>query len=668
MLLNTNIFREEALSFEKNGYYCQDAWGSLPWQLYWEEQRKRCIEGYCSGGTRITGDHYYYLNFCQINLLQNEDEEEQKKQNKGRSKKIFFPSFWDGDYHYFHAIEECRKQGHHLCVGKARRKGFSFKNGAICANQYNTVRNSITLIAAYEKKYLYPKGTMTMTCSYLDFLNEHTGWAKKSQVLKSRNHRRASYIENINGIDVEKGYKSEIIAVPFKDNPDALKGKDAMLVLLEEAGRWPNLRSSYLATKPTVEDGIYTTGLIIVFGTGSTVETSTADFCELFYNPGPSYNLMAFDNIWDEGASGTSCGFFVPDYMNKVGFMDKDGNSLQNEAKQYELSLREEIGKTSKDRKALAGHIIEYPFNPREAFFLSTGNIFPVVDLKFRLGHVETSRRIRNAEFIGDLAFNEQGQVIWRENNTLCPIVDFPLQFKDSSEGAIVIYDMPYRNHLAVVPDAMYIAGTDPYDHDRSLTDSLGSTLIFDRVNQKIVAEYTARPNTAKEYYENVRRLLLFYNAKVLYENEKKGLFDYFEMMNCLYLLYMEPDIIHDIIKDSRVYRKKGMHMTKALKTYGEEMVKSWLINKRGDIDEEDDKNIFNLHRIRSVPLLKELIAYNDTGNFDRVIALILIMYYEADIRKQKMDLSKEPEISIENDPFWDRDLFKKHKGWANYL
>jgi len=34
-----------------------------------------------------------------------------------------------------------------------------------------------------------------------------------------------------------------------------------------------------------------------------------------------------------------------------------------------------------------------------------------------------------------------------------------------------------------------------------------------------IVAEYTGRPATAEMFYENVRKLLVYYNARAMYEN-----------------------------------------------------------------------------------------------------------------------------------------------------
>ena len=96
--INTEVFREEARKFQKYGSYCLDPWGSPDWFTYWQEQRRRVINGYTSGGVKITGDHYFYLNFCPI--LKVEDTTLKKS-----SKVTDFPDFWDGDYNYFWARE-----------------------------------------------------------------------------------------------------------------------------------------------------------------------------------------------------------------------------------------------------------------------------------------------------------------------------------------------------------------------------------------------------------------------------------------------------------------------------------------------------------------------------------------------------------------------------------
>jgi hypothetical protein len=209
------------------------------------------------------------------------------------------------------------------------------------------------------------------------------------------------------------------------------------------------------------------------------------------------------------------------------------------------------------------------------------------------------------------------------------------------TKGAVVIWEHPTPEP----PYGLYIIGCDPYDHDQSGTNSLGSAFVYKRFQtfeeyyDLPVAEYTGRPDTADEFYEKVRCLSLYYNAKILYENEKKGLFDYMFRKHSEYLLADQPDIIKDIIKDSQVRRGKGIHMTTGIKLWGEGAIKDWLI-------EEYAPGKKNLTKIFSEPLLEELIAYNDKGNFDRVMAFMMIIIFIKEMHfvtvKKKKEFEKK--------------------------
>jgi len=194
-------------------------------------------------------------------------------------------------------------------------------------------------------------------------------------------------------------------------------------------------------------------------------------------------------------------------------------------------------------------------------------------------------------------------------------------------------------------------------DHDKAGTNSLGATFIYKRIQDFesyydiIVAEYTGRPDTAEDYYENVRKLLLYYNARLLYENERKGIFPYFTQKHSDYLLADQPDIINDIIGKSTVQRRKGIHMNVQIKDYGEGLIKEWL-------NEEYAPGKKNLTKILSEPLLEELIQYNDKGNFDRVIALIMVMIYRQQlhnlhVKKKNEDVRKN---NLFNKPLFSRE------------
>ena len=674
-LINTQYFKLEAEKFKKDKSYCKHAKGTYSYQEYWEDQLDRCINGYQIGDTKITGNHYFYLNFCQIKLT--EDTPGITKHKKVGKKTLTFPDFWDGDYEYFwlqqiaangldkedylklnlstKIKEEDLTGGKHMIVAKARRKGFSYKNAAICANRYNTEKNSITIIGAFEKKYLYPTGTMTMVSDYMNFLNEHTGWTKRRQVVDKIDHKRASRIVYINGEPIEKGYKSQVIALTFQNNPDAARGKDASLILFEEGGKFNNLKASYLATKPTVEDGAFTTGQILIYGTGGDMEGGTIDFEDMFYNP-EGYNLLAVENKWDEGNNNTNCGFFVPDYVTKPGYIDNDGNSLKDKAKEVEDAKREALRRDTKDRRSLDKHITEYPYCPKEAFLRLTGNIFPATLLLQTLSKLETVNTSNNARWIGDLVLDDTNKVVWKMNSNIRPIESFPIKADDKSRGCTVIYEMPFTPEGGDIPYGMYVAGTDPYAQNESeQSDSLGSTFVVNKITKRIVAEYTGRPETVKEYYEEVRKLLLFYNARCLYENQIKGMFDYFEYMNCTYLLADQPTIIKDILKYTDVERGKGMHMAEGLKDFGEQLIKQWLL-------EPVEGEVLNVHKIRSIPLLHELIKYNKEGNFDRVIALMMCMYQCQEMRKIQTDIETKP-TTVYDSSFWNKRIFHKRKG-----
>lgn len=392
----------------------------------------------------------------------------------------------------------------------------------------------------------------------------------------------------------------------------------------------------------------YIANNIITHNTGGDMQSGTRDFAEMFYNPS-AYGLLAFENVWDEKATKNGCGWFVPDSIFKLPYVDKEGNSDIIAAKDAILRKRDLV-KATGSKRAYEKEVSQQPLTPQEAFLKTTGNRFPTVDLLARLGKLETDESILNADSIGDLTINEDGKIEWKLNSKRIPIRDFPIRKDEDTEGCIVIYEHPFEDDFKEVPYGRYLAGIDPYAQNKSdSSDSLGATLVYDKMTKRIVAEYTARPSTLNEYYENVRRLLKYYNAICLYENQVPGLFQYLEGKNEAYLLMDQPDYIKDILKDSRVERGKGMHMSQGLKEHGEDLINAWL---RESYDGDND--VLNLHKLRCIPLIKELIAYDDEGNYDRAIAFMMIMYAVQQTKKHRIEETKQ-ENDILNQDFFNK-------------
>ena len=675
-LTNTQEFRRASLDFQKQGYYIDAPEGSQDFYEFWTEELRRCKEGYKVGDTHITGNHYFYLNYVQMKIMDTGNKK------GGAVKKVDFPGFWDGDYEYFWLMEIARngidKQkmldlglsttvnenwldgGHHLIVAKARRKGFSYKNAAITCNQFNTVKDSYTLLCAHDKKYLYPKGIMTMAAANMDFLNEHTGWSKRRSVIDKQNHKKASYLEYINNQPVEKGYKSEVEAITFKDNPDAARGKDASLVIFEEAGAFHNLKDTYMATRPTVEDGGITTGQMVIFGTGGDMEGGTIDFESMFYNPEP-YNLLPVDNVWDDGGSGTDCGWFFPSYRNKVGHMDKDGNSLIDEAKFDEDAKRESTKRNSKDAKVYDKLITEYPWRPREAFLQSGSNVFPTAELVSHRNYIVRSGKTANVGTPGLLTSGEGG-IKFRPSEKVRPVNKFPHQKGDDITGGVVVYQAPYKDDEGKVPNNLYFIAHDPYAHDTSSGNSLGSAYVFKRANpwskpdDMIVASYVGRPQTQDEYNSTLFKLSEYYNAKIGFENDRGEVIPYAKRTKQLHMLMEEVELFDKSngFRAKTLGRNYGMSMgSKQRKAQAVLYLRDWLSAKRS-MDENGESKL-NLHYIYDVGLIDELIKWSEKGNFDRASSLLVGMFY-------MMDLISKPvvkqEVQESHDSFFNREFF----------
>lgn len=641
--INTKPFRQEAINYEKYGYFCPDPYGTPGWKDYWTEQHRRGREGYSVGGVKITGFHYMYLNFCQIMLV---------KQVKGDVgvKVMTFPDFWDGDYHYFWSLEiaknGCTQEeydgrnlnllnipstelggGKHMIVGKSRRKGYSYKNGAICASTFVLERQSLSLLCAFDKKYLYPEGTMGMTSSYLDLFNEYDGgrcgFRRLRQVTDRQDIKKASFKRN----NAESGTKSRVMALTFKDNPDAARGKDAKILLFEESGKFPNLIPSYKATEPALRAGRFTTGQIIIFGTGGDMESGTVDFAEMFYNPG-RYRLLKFQNIWDKDAEASTCGFFHPVTWNMEGFYDENGNSDIKEATKREMENRQIIIEDAGSSAGLQEHAQEWALKPEESFGSVSLNDFPVAELRHRLKKVEREKLYERlgtcGNFVRDNGILKFEADLSGKSN---PIIRYKHDSKDL-RGSIVMFEQ-------YDPKCTYGLGYDPYAQDQTSGVSIGSIYVMGlsgkHLNQ-IVCTYNGRPSTAEECDR------IFYMLCEYYHAYERGMFENMHLhtkSNAVkfkatkYLAYQPDLVISQAVKDSKVARIYGCHMNVNLRAAGVKLIKEFLM----EIVNYDDegRKILRLDTLIDIGLIEELIKYNLKGNFDRVIALMMVLFLKTE-------------------------------------
>ena len=680
---DSGVFLRSQRTFQKEGVYTKSKPGSPLYELFWDEEERRCHVGYEVEGVRISARHYFMLNYGRMKARYTKPDG-----SLSENKIETFPGFVDFQYYLANEIEwwyvdyiysnkswflkwfpiateidfeTIGKQGG--AIPKARRKGLTYFN-ANAINTYNYVflPNSYNIIGAYQESFygvLLNQGVKPG----INWVNEHTPWQRRSKVLARSDNFRASYKDkNEYGIEIERGYKSEINCITFNGTAFAGIGNSADSLSIEEAGKFNNLLDVWaISIEPLIKEGDVSIGSCIIFGTAGEMDGAGGSLAlsQISYNPG-SLGLVEYDNIYDEVEMGTSSIFidalwFFPTRVRKkviLGLIDDDeyykyvdmmdgefisgvddqGNSHRYIAEVIIKKNRERVRKAG--NKAYQNYLTQYPIYLAEAFLVNESSPFDKALAREAKAELALSEKTLE---VGAFSEKSDGSVIWRQDFTKTPILKYPND-SDEEEGCWIIFSQPEKN-LESNSNLRYIAGMDPIDngYEEKSSDnkhSLASTYIMDTLTGNLVAAYTGRPARAYQYYREVIRGLKYYDSRVMYENNLAGFYQYCHNQKCQILLADEPTIL----KGKVGYKMgkqgtKGFHATEQINLALRESVASWLedevmCGQDGDTGEPIMKKRY--FTIEDMGLLEEIEKWTAKGNFDRISALMaLILYYE---------------------------------------
>jgi hypothetical protein len=362
-------------------------------------------------------------------------------------------------------------------------------------------------------------------------------------------------------------------------------------------------------------------------------------FSEMFYNP-EKHNLLAFDNIWEDDKISQKTGWFLPASRQRFGVLKDETRKIilddlgkpvklvDDEGNSNESAGAEDVLNYRKSKKHDRTSITEYPLKPSEGFLISVGNMFPTLELKELLSELRANPgKYQDMNWVGPLYVNEEGQVTQKIDLNKKPIRAYPTPKEIDIEGTVEIFEQPDYLDDGTITPRRYIVGSDPYDDDQVKTiDSLGSIFVFDRLTRRIVAEYTGRIR-ASEFYETFRLLIIYYNGIGFPEINKIGVTTYFITKKCTYLLAETPNFQRDSNWLPNLNTSYGYKRNKQTIAWGNELTREWLISNSNSNNEKR-----NLHDIRSLGLIEELIKYNPNPdyNFDRLSALHCCLILDA--------------------------------------
>jgi len=659
---NTRCVREAAIRFEEKGKYCPYSDGDpLREDFYLEEERKGLYGDWFPIGPYgeliyIPGYFYWYLNYCPIlHLGANQDidnEEYQSNISVDDSGTISyenyelikadriegFPNFWDGDFWHYKYIDDAERAARFGVEMKRRGIGASFKGASAPTRNYFLIPKSNSFLIADDKDFLLGGDGVLQKCwDMMHFIDKNTDFSKRRQFLNTQMERRASFRENINGVEVEQGYMSSIIGRTTKNDPGKVRGIRGKWIYLEEAGKDPYFAEKFRILINSVKQGRKVFGFILGSGTGGQDNSDFSGLTEVFYHP-DAFNVFGVPNVWDRASAHKQTGYFWPVHLNYEGFIDADGNSNMDVAAAFENAERARIANSATERHTLTRHKAENPFNPMEATLNISKSVLPVEELMEQLNDVETNPLKLHYGMTGYMYHDEKGKAMFRPSEKTIAVDQYPWDKKQNEDGCIVIYDAPDKIN-GVVPDDLYIMVNDPYYHDKSTGPSLGATYVYKKINpiskfrmDTLVASYIGRPKTLDEYLRQQFLLCEYYNAKMSFEIDRgRHVLDHARRHKKLNLLQQEFEFKYNTqITKPKIQRGFGFKMSSGpldpVRNIGEQYYADWLLRERS-ID-ENGKVLLNLHLIYDRGLLQESIAYDGRGNFDRVDAMIQLMYF----------------------------------------
>ncbi len=645
------FFNKEASNFNKLGFYTVAPFKSKDYIYYWDDQKKKCRNGVLykdkTNVWYLTRDYYMWLNFLPIY-----DKEE---------KRFGFAKVRDAQYHM--ALYEILAELYykHVAILKKRQIASSYFHAGKLINSLWFEEGVTLKIGASLKDYINDKGTWKFLDEYASFLNEHTAWYRPMNPDKVMLWQQKIEVRKGNK-KTEVGLKGTIQGMSFEKSATAGVGGPCQYFFHEEAGIAPKMGETYEYLRPALQSGMVTTGVFIAAGS-----VGDLDQCEplknLILNPEANDIFAIETNLLDgKGTIGTA-GLFIPEQWSMIPYVDKYGNSLVETAleaiKEERIKWKKEI---EPDKYQL--RISQKPTNIEEAFAFRRESVFSVHLLAAQL------RRIEDKEYayeLLELYRDEHSNLAVKDSNKL-PINEFPISKKtEDKTGCLVVWERPKKDPTF----GMYYASIDPVSEGKTTTsDSLCSIFVYKapvevsreeggeqktHIEQdRIVAAWCGRFDDIKKTHERLELIIEWYNAWTLVENNVSLFIQYMISQRKQRYLVTKDQILFlkDIGSNASVYQQYGWRNTGTLfkahlLSYAIEFLREEI-----DHDYKTDgtvvKTTYGVSRIPDPMLIKEMLAYRDGLNVDRLVAFTALVAF-AKIQQSNRGYLKRKEVNSES-------------------
>lgn len=639
-------FNAEARKFNKHKVYCVAPERSKDFVAYWDTEKVKCRNGviYKNNGKTwyLPRDYYMWLNFLPIY---------NKEVNR-----FTFADVRDAQYHMALYEELAYLTNKHVAILKKRQIASSYYHAGKIINLFYFEEGSVAKMAGSLKDYINEKGTWRFMEEYRNFLNKHTAWYRPCNPDKVLNWEQKAEVTQ-GGRKVDVGLKSVIMGLVLEKDPTNGVGGPCTLFFHEEAGIAPKMNITLEYLLPAMKSGMIYTGQFVVAGSVGDLD-QCEPLKELILNPESKDILAVETDLLDDKGTHGLCGLFIPEQWSMLPCIDDYGNSQVEKALEMIMLEREDWKKKLKPEDYRL-RISQKPINIKEAFDYRKEARFPE--------HL-VSQQIRRIE---EKEYPTEFVDLIREDDTIkqvftrkLPIMEFPISPKtENKEGAIIIYEKPIANPRF----GTYYASIDPVSEGKTTTsESLCSIFVYKTSQEvtvhkkdgsietriegdKIVAAWCGRFDDLKKTHERLELIIEYYNAWTIVENNVHLFIQY--MISRRKQKYLVPKnqimFLKELGSNNNVFQEYGWKNTGTLFKSNLVSYAIQFLEEELDVETKPDGTIikvrYGVERIPDLMLLKEMQAYRDGLNVDRLVAFCALVAF-AKVQESNKGFSKRRE------------------------
>jgi hypothetical protein len=641
------LFNAEARKFNKFRLFCTAPLRSKDYIQYWDDQKEKCRKGVIFKGKKNTWflarDYYMWINFLPI-------------YNKEVAK-FTFADVRDAQYHMALYEEIAKQSSKHAAILKKRQIASSYFHAGKMINLFYFEEGAINKMAGSLKDYINEKGTWRFLEEYRNFLNTHTAWYRPCNPDKVLNWEQKIEV-NQGGKKRDVGLKSVIFGLALEKDPTNGVGGPCTLFYHEEAGIAPKMNETVEYLLPAMKSGMTYTGMFVAAGSVGDLE-QCEPLKEMIMNPISKDVLAVETNLVNAEGQIAECGLFIPEQWSMLPCIDEFGNSLVDKALEMILAEREEWKRNLKPEDYQL-RISQKPINIEEAFAYRKVSKFPLHLVTKQIRRIEDQEYFR--EFV-DLSRDEHGKIVAKESRKL-PISEFPISPKTvDKEGVIVVYERPSKDPQF----GAYYASIDPVSEGKTTTsDSLCSIFVYKTAQEvtkhkadgtieqhierdKIVASWCGRFDDLNKTHERLEMIIEWYNAWTIVENNISLFIQY--MISRRKQRYLVPKnqilFLKELSSNTNVYQEYGWRNVGTL--FKTNLISYAIQFLEEELDQETMadgtivKQTYGIERIPDIMLLREMAAYKEGLNVDRLVAFCALVAF-AKVQESNRGYSKRVE------------------------